>query len=173
MIWAPRYQFLSMRPFRDNVQREFDRNFAAALFLASPTADPPLPGLQGIYNTRGVRDKWPIANLLTLGGDSELLDGGDYDESKRLLIEIETLAEDDQDLIEVLEPYVLAARTVVASMSPGSLLRGISGSRDEVVVAVGSERYGEREYETEGLFTRVGSVIATFSYREVEVEAES
>jgi len=43
-----------------------------------------------------------------------------------------------------------------------------NNGREGILITVGSERYGERQYESENTYVQVGSVIATISYREVE-----
>lgn len=127
------------------------------------------PPLADAYTARAVRDKYPVINALFLGGDPQATDGGDYDENKRLLLEVETVASDSEQLIETLEPYVLMVRSIVTEMEEEDLTVGLNGnSRDSILVTVGSERYGERQYESENTYVQVGSVIATISYREVE-----
>lgn len=128
-----------------------------------------LPPLADAYSARAVRDKWPVINALVLGSDPQPTDGGDYDENKRLLLEVETLATDSEQLIETLEPYVLMVRSIVTEMTEEDLTAGLDNHmRDGILMTVGSERYGERQYESENTYVQVGSVIATISYREVE-----
>lgn len=128
-----------------------------------------LPPLADAYTARAVRDKYPVINALILGSDPEPTNSGDYDENKRLLLEVEQIASDSEVLIETLEPYVLMVRSVICEMEEEQIAAGINtGSRDGILLTVGSERYGERQYESENTYVQVGSVIATISYREVE-----
>lgn len=128
-----------------------------------------LPPLAQAYTARAVRDKYPVINALVTGNDPEATNSGDYDENKRLLLEVECIDSGSEQLIETLEPYVLMVRSVVAEMEEEALTAGFaSNMRESVLITVGSERYGERQYESENTYVQVGSVIATIQYREVE-----
>ena len=128
-----------------------------------------LPPLADAYTARAVRDKYPVMNALVLGSDPLATNGGDYDENKRLLLEVENIGRDSEQLIEALEPYVLMVRSIVTEMTEEELAAGFDSShREGILITVGSERYGERQYESENTYVQVGSVIATISYREVE-----
>ena len=128
-----------------------------------------LPPLADSYTARAVRDKYPVINALILGSDPQATNSGDYDENKRLLLEVENIGSDSEQLIEALEPYILMVRSVLCEMDEGDLTAGLdSHLRDGILITVGSERYGERQYESENTYVQVGSVIATISYREVE-----
>lgn len=170
MTWTPRFDFLPVSPFRTNIcaaimARQVDAlAWAAAQCGITATLDP----LLAIYSARAVRDKYPVANALIMGSDPRDTDGGDCDESKRLLFEFEMLASDGEDLIETLEAYVLMGRSVITEMTESELTAGLSSDREGVLVTVGSERYGERHWESKSKFVQVGSIIATISYREVE-----
>ena len=78
------------------------------------------------------------------------------------------LASDGENLIHLLEAYVLMGRSIITEMTEEELTAGLNQSREGILVTVGSERYGERAYESKNKFVQVGSVIATISYREVE-----
>lgn len=130
-----------------------------------------LPPLADAYTARAVRDKYPVINALVLGNDPEATNGGDYDENKRLLLEVENIGSDSEQLIETLEPYVLMIRSVLTEMTEEDLTAGFDSSKREgILLTVGSERYGERQYESENTYVQVGSVIVTIQYREVERE---
>ena len=172
-MWQPAYQFLSVRQFRDNIKLAVETHTEETLAaLEAEGAMPPeldLPPFQGINFDRAVREAYPVLNILTLGGDPELNASGNYEEDKGILLEVEQIADDKDDLIETLEPYVLVVRSIVASMTEAEISRGIdTESRSDFLIAVGSERYGERRYESENTYVRVGSVIAKISYLEVE-----
>lgn len=172
MTWEPKFQFLSIKPFRENIVNVIRANQVEALAWAAAQAGitETLPPLAGVYTARAVRDKYPICNVLFPGGDPRATNGGDYDENKRLLIEVETIASNLEDLFETTEVYVLMIKSILTEMTEEDLTRGIdSSSRDNILLTVGSELYGERpQYDSENTFTQVGSVIATISYREVE-----
>lgn len=170
MTWSPRFDFLSVQPFRTNICAAIMAHQVEAMAWAASQCGitATLPPLLAIYTARAVRDKYPVANALTMGGDPRDTDSGDCDESKRLLFEVETLASDGEDLIETLEPYVLMLRSVITEMTEDELTAGMNQSRESVLISVGSERYGERTYESKNKFVQVGSVMATISYREVE-----
>ncbi len=128
-----------------------------------------LPPLAAAYTARAVRDSYPVINALVMGNDPQASNGGDYDENKRLLLEVECIEVDPDLLIETVEPYILMIRSIVAEMSEEALTVGLDSSqREAILVTVGSERYGPRQYESENTYVQVGSVIATISYREVE-----
>lgn len=171
MTWTPKFQFLSIKPFRDNIVSTIMANQVEALAWAATQSGitETLPPLADAYSARAVRDKYPVINALVLGSDPQATNSGDYDENKRLLLEVETTDVDPDQLIETLEPYVLMVRSVICEMDEEAITQGINtGSRDTILLTVGSERYGERQYESENTFVQVGSVIATISYREVE-----
>jgi hypothetical protein len=171
MTWDPKFHFLPVSPFRKNIRAALLTNQVEALAWAASqcgiSATP--PPLAAVYTARAVRDKYPVANLLVMGSDPQATNGGDYDENKRLLLEVETIENDTERLIEILEPYVLMVRSVVTEMTEEQLTSGVDvGGRDNILLTVGSERYGERpQYDSENTFTQVGSVIATLSYREI------
>lgn len=167
MTWTPTFEFLSIAPFRANIRAAIEDKIEAALAWAAPGVE--LPPFAGIYASRAVRDEYPVLNLLALGGDPLPTDGGDYVENKRLLLEVETINTDGEDLVETLECYVRAVRSIVTEMTEEELTANIdTRSRERIMVTVGSERYGEREVESENSYLQVGSVIATISYLELE-----
>lgn len=172
MTWTPQFQFLSIKPFRANIVSAIMANQVEALAWAAAQSGitEMLPPLAAAYTARAVRDKYPVINALVLGNDPQATNSGDYDENKRLLLEIECIDSDSEQLIETLEPYVLMVRSVVCQMEEEDLTAGFdcSQQREAILVTVGSERYGDREYESENTYVQVGSVIATISYREVE-----
>lgn len=171
MTWQPRFQFLSIKPFRDNIVSAIMAHQVEALAWAASQSGitETLPPLAAAYTARAVRDKYPVINALVLGGDPQATNSGDYEESKRLLLEVENIGSDSEQLIETLEPYILMVRSVMGEMEEEDLTAGFDSSRREgILVTVGSERYGERQYESENTYVQVGSVIATISYREVE-----
>jgi hypothetical protein len=174
MTWQPRFNFLSIRPFRDNILSAILANQVDALAWAAVQAGitETLPPLAAVYTARAVRDEHPICNVLFPGGDPRATDGGDYDENKSLLIEVETIATDQEVLFELTELYVLMIKSVLTEMTDEDLTRGIDRtSREEMLLTIKGERYGERpQYDSENTFVQVGSVIATISYREVERE---
>jgi hypothetical protein len=171
MTWQPKFQFLSIKPFRDNIVSAIMANQVGALAWAAAQSgiSATLPPLADAYTARAVRDKYPVINALVLGSDPQATNSGDYDENKRLLLEVENIGSDGEQLIETLEPYVLMVRSVVSEMTEEDLTAGFDSSqREGILITVGSERYGERQYESENTYVQVGSVIATISYREVE-----
>jgi hypothetical protein len=172
MTWLPRFNFLSIKPFRDNIVSEILANQVEALAWAASQSGitGTLPPLANVFIARAVRDEHPICNVLFPGGDPRVTDGGDYDENKSLLIEVETIATDQEALFELTEIYVLMVKSVLTEMTDQDLTRGINmNSREEMLLTVKGERYGERpQYDSENTYVQVGSVIATISYREVE-----
>lgn len=171
MTWQPRFNFLSIKPFRDNIVSAIMANQVEALAWAAAQSGitATLPPLADAYTAPAVRDKYPVINALVLGSDPQATNSGDYDENKRLLLEVENIASDSEELIERLEPYVLMVRSVVTEMEEEDLTAGFdSHLREGILLTIGSERYGERQYESENTYVQVGSVIATISYREVE-----
>lgn len=172
MVWTPRFAFLPISPFRANICAAIMVHQVEALAWSAAQCGitETLPPILAIYTARAVRDKYPVANALIMGSDPRDTDAGDCDESKRLLFEFEMLASDGEDLIEILEAYVLMGRSVITQMTDEDLMAGLNSDRENVLVTVGSERYGERHWESKNKFVQVGSIIATISYREVERE---
>ena len=170
MTWTPRFDFLPSSPFVTNISAAIMAHQVEALAWAATQCGitATLPPLLAIYDARAVRDKYPVANVLIMGSDPRETNSGDCDESKRLLIEFEMLASDGENLIHLLEAYVLMGRSIITEMTEEELTTGLSQSREGILVTVGSERYGERAYESKNKFVQVGSIIATISYREVE-----
>jgi len=173
MTWSSRYDFLPLAPFRRNLKAVFTRDFAAALEWASEQAGwegEPLPVLQGMYDARAVRDHYPVANFLLLGADPTVNDDDNVEEQKRVLIEFEDIERDADTLLARLEIYNLAARSVLANMSEEDLLEievEIDAERrSDFRWTWGTERYGDREYESENLYVQVGSGIWTLAYFE-------
>ena len=173
MTWEPRFNFLSIKPFRQNIVSAIMAHQVEALAWAAAQSGitTTLPPLAAAYTARAVRDKYPVINALVFGSDPQALNSGDYDENKRLLLEVENIGTDSEQLIETLEPYVLMVRSIVCEMTEEDLTAGFNSSeREGILITVGSERYGERQYESENTYVQVGSVIATISYREVQGE---
>lgn len=170
MTWEPRLNFLPTAPFRTNIRDAILAHQVEALSWAASQCgiSTTLPPLAALYTARAVRDKYPVGNLLVQGSDPAATDGGDYDENKRLLLEVETIDADPDLLIETLEPYVLMLRSIVTEKAD-DIGSGYGGG--DTLITVGSERYGERQYESENTYVQVGSVIVTISYREVEMTA--
>src|SRR5690349_636338 len=161
--WQPRFNFVSIKPFRDNIVNAIMANQVEALVWAAAQSGitATLPPLADAYTARAVRDKYPVMNAIVFGSDPQATNGGDYDENKRLLLEVENIGSDSEQLIETLEPYVLMVRSIVCEMTEEALTAGFDSSRREgILITVGSERYGERQYESENTYVQVGSVIA-------------
>src|ERR1051326_3436107 len=100
-VWQPRFNFLSIRPFRDNIVSAILTNQVEALAWAAAQSGitGTLSPLAAAYTARAVRDKYPVMNALVLGSDPLATNGGDYDENKRLLLEIENIGTDSEQLI--------------------------------------------------------------------------
>jgi hypothetical protein len=173
MPWSSTYDFLPLAPFRRNIKAVFARDFPAALLGASEQAGwegEALPALQGMFDARAVRDVYPVANFLTLGSDPTKDEDDDAEERKRLLIEYEDIERDADTLLNRLEIYNLAGRSVVENMTEADLLRlevAIDGEhRGDFRWTWGTERYGDRQYESENLYVMVGSGVLTLEYLE-------
>jgi hypothetical protein len=174
MSWEPRFDFLPQTRFRANVKAFVEENIEAALRWAEAQAGwegEELPAFAGVYNSRAVREEHPVLNLLPLGSDPEETDDEDWEERKRLLVEVENFGRDPDDLFAELEIYNLALRSLLTEMPEARLWQGIDqATRGDVRWTVGTERFGEREYEGENASVQVGSQVLTLFYTETEGE---
>lgn len=177
MSWQPKHNFLPLTPFRRNVKEVILRDYAAALAHFAPGMD--LPNLQGIFTARAVRDLYPVGNLLPLGEDPAIDNDNNSDERKRMLVEVEHFGKDADVLIEELDFYMVAMRSVLTEMSEENLLKDIEVAlpngypmRDDFRWTVGTVRFGERQYESENSFVQVGSLVLTINYMEVETTSD-
>jgi hypothetical protein len=178
MSWNPKFKFLPLAPFRRNVQTVIERDMAAALTYFAPTGMV-LPDVQGIFTARAIREMSPVVILLPLGNDPVSDDDNSYDEKKRLLVEVEHFGRDPDILIEELEYYNLALRSILTEMSEADLVGDIPVAlengfrmRDDFRWTIGTERFGEREYDSENSFVLVASQILTINYMEVETTSD-
>lgn len=169
MVWSPKFAIISAEPFIDNLKAVFERDAEAAIAWASPSE--PLRTFQAYNTARQVNPQWPVLNLLPFGGDPGLNeDAALLAEKQKILVEVETTARDANALARHLVRYVLAARSILYEMVPADLTGRATeiprGSRAELYWDVSQERYGERYYEAEKLFTMTGSVVLTINYSE-------
>jgi hypothetical protein len=165
-LWSPTFELLPVTAFIPNLRAVFERDFGRALVYYSLGAE--LRDLQAINTARQVSEKWPVLNLVPYGNDARLNeDAALLDEKPRLLCEWETKSRVANSLAEHLVSYVTAGRSVLYEMSLADLTTGIpQGNREAPTWDVTQERYGERHYEAENLFTMVGSVVLTINYSE-------
>jgi hypothetical protein len=178
MSWEPRHDYLPFKPFRENVKAVILRDMAAAVEWASKEQgglEESLPVFLGVHSSRAVRPDYPVVNLLPLAGDPEQDDDNTTREKRQILVEVETLDDDSDGLIEQLELYVLAVRSMLTEMSEDDLTaNGVidpddpSPTRGDFRWSVGRERYGERVYDGENTFVQVGSLVLTIEYDEEE-----
>ena len=177
MSWQPKLNLLPLAPFRRNVRAVIERDFASALAHFAP--DMELANFMGIYTARAERDAYPVLNLLPLGNDPAIDDDNASNERKRLLVEAEHFGRDADVLIEELEYYLVALRSVLLEMTEEDLIKYIQVElpngyryRDDFRWTVGTERFGERSYESENSFVQVASLILTLEYMEVETTSD-
>jgi hypothetical protein len=169
MPWSAetiKFDLLSVEWFIDKLVAVFTRDYANALAHYSPSET--LRGLQAIRTARQVSQQWPVLNLLPGGSDPAMSeDAARIAESQRILCEWETVARVPDTLARHINRYVTAGRSVLYEMSKTDLTTGIAqGRRTGLSWNVSSERYGERFYEAENLWTMVGSVVLTINYWE-------
>lgn len=167
MTWDPRLQLMSVSPFRTAVIVFMEIHMADALEWAANQCElsqtPPLP--EGYFESLAVRDKRPVVNVLTGGGDPEPDDDGNEQERKILTIEVERTASDGDDLVKTLEPYMLAIRSMLSEMTDNDWWgTALNVSRGDLDIRVTQERYSGRTYENEKTFLQVGSVEVVISY---------
>lgn len=165
--WTPKFEIISVEPFIENVRAVVLRDAVAALAWASP--DPALRNFQAVNLARQASQQWPVLNLLPFGNDPEQdEDGAKVAESPRVLVEVETVDRVANNLVRYLTRYVLAVRSMLYEMSDGDLTTLAvtipKGRRAGLTWDVSTERYGERFYEGENLYTQVGSVVLTINY---------
>lgn len=161
-----KFDLLSVEAFIDKLVTVFNRDYANA--LAHYSQGETLRGLQAIRTARQVSQQWPVLNLLPAGNDPAMSeDAAKLSESQRVLCEWETVARVPDTLARHLNRYVTAGRSVLYEMSKADLTDGVAqGRRTGLNWDVSSERYGERFYESENLWTMVGSVVLTIRYTE-------
>lgn len=164
MLWQPKFDLLPVTAFIPNLTAVFERDFGPALAYFSQGAT--LRGLQAINTARQVSPQWPVLNLLPYGNDPQMSeDAARLEEKPRLLCEWETVSRVPNSLALHLVSYVTAGRSVLYEMSRADLTKNIP-QRAGPQWDVSQERYGERYYEAENLWTMVGSVVLTINYRE-------
>lgn len=172
MSYEPRLNLLPLAPFRRNVEAYVLPRFEAALRWAEKQAGwegAELPNIAQVYHSRGVREDYPVLNLLPLGNDPEPDDDDDERERKRMLCEFETVGDDAEVIFEHLEIYDLALRSLLREMPEEALTDGIDmESRGDLRWWVGTERFGERGYDSENLYVQVSSQVLTIEYTEAE-----
>jgi hypothetical protein len=166
--WSPKLDLLPVTAFIPNLKAVFERDFARALAYYG---DAGLRGLQAINTARQVAQQWPVLNLLPYGNDPALNeDAALLDEKPRLLCEWETASRVANSLATDLVTYVTAGRSVLYEMTVDDLTTLAAeiprGNRAGLYWDVSTERYGERFYEAEKLYTMVGSVVLTINYSE-------
>jgi hypothetical protein len=166
MVWSPKFNLVSVEPFIDNLKTVFERDAAAALAWASQSEE--LRTFQAINTARQLGERWPVLNLLPAGNDPRMSeDAARVDEKPRVLVEVETVNRTANTLARHLVRYVLAVRSILYEMSVTDLTANVSqGRRAGLSWDVSTERYGERYYEAEKLYTMVGSVVLTINYRQ-------
>lgn len=166
MTWSPTFDLLSVEEFIDKLIPIFNRDYANALAYYARGA--PLRGLQDIRTARQVAEQWPVLNLLPAGNDPAMNEGKSLlKEGQRILCEWETVDRTPDTLARYLVRYVTAGRSILYEMSKADLTGGIEpGRRTGLHWDVSSERYGERFYQAENLWTMVGSVVLTINYTE-------
>jgi hypothetical protein len=162
--WNPKFNIVSAEPFIANLTTVFGRDAVEALAWASPS--PTLRPFQAINTERQASAQWPVLNLLPYGGDPQMShDAARIDEKTRVLVEVETVARGANALSIYLVRYVLAVKSILYEMSVDDLTKDIpKPGRTRPNWDVSTERYGDRLYEAENLFTKVGSVVLTINY---------
>lgn len=165
MPWSPKFDLLPVTALIDKLVPVFERDFGAALSYYGGGA---LRGLQSIRIARQVAEQWPVMNLMPAGNDPAMNEGASLlQEGQHILCEWETISRVPDTLARHLVIYVTAGRSVLYEMSKGDLTAGIpQGRRAGLRWSVSQERYGERFYEAEKLWTMVGSVVLTINYSE-------
>lgn len=167
--WSPKVELLPVTAFVPNLKAVFERDFGRALTYYSLGAE--LRDVQAINTARQASAQWPVMNLLPYGNDPGMNeDAALINEKPRLLCEWETKSRVANSLATHLVSYVTAGRSVLYEMSLADLT-GLSvqipqGNRADLFWDVSQERYGERFYEAENLYTMVGSVVLTINYSE-------
>lgn len=168
-LWNPKFDLLPVTAFIPNLKAIFERDFGSALAYYDQGAE--LRDLQAINTARQIVAQGPVLNLLPYGNDPILNeDAALLDEKARLLCEWEARSRVANSLATSLVAYVTAGRSVLYEMSLADLT-GLQvpiprGNRAGLYWDVSTERYGERYYEAENLYTMVGSVVVTFNYSE-------
>lgn len=169
MTWDPKLKLLPSKPFKQNLKTALEMFLPDALEWASAQCElPQAPATpEGIFFTRAKRRRYPVLNILLVGGDPVENDDSGEDESKQLLVEYETMSEDQEDLTDEIEASILAVRSIAREMGSPDWWGAIpEESRGDLWVAIGKERYGQRSYDSEKTFVQVGSVIITVNYTE-------
>lgn len=170
MPWEPQHNFAGSKRVRENLKTFALANFADALKWAQGQCaweGDDLPPVLDVYGSRAVRARYPVLNLLLTEGNPKETADGDYDEQKKILLEVETTAEDADNLFDALEVYNLAVRSMATEIPADVLFAGVeSEARGDFRWVVDGERYGERRYESEAQYVQVGSQILTYSYAE-------
>lgn len=167
--WNPQIPLFPVTAFIPNLKAVFERDFGRALAYYSQGAE--LRDLQAVNTARQASEQWPVLNLLPYGNDPGMNeDAALIDEKPRLLCEWETRSRVANSLATHLVSYVTAGRSVLYEMSLADLT-GLSvpiprGNLDDLFWDISQERYGERFYEAETLYTMVGSVVLTIHYSE-------
>jgi len=164
-----RFNYIPNKRLRDNVRAVLLRDMAEALALVAEQAslDESPPALQGVYVARAVRDRHPLCNVLVQGGDPAEDPDGNTQERRRFLVEFETVAPNAEELFETIELYVTAGRIALMSAAEEDFTEQVdAGTRGDWRWSIGVERYGEREYEAEDLYTVVGSFVLTIEFME-------
>jgi hypothetical protein len=167
MPWLPRYKLIPVEVLIDNVKAVFVRDIAAAIdyFQGAYT----LPDYQTVGSAaRTLGGPWPRLNILPGPGEmQESDDGARVGHSADLIIETETVGRQSDLLARHLTRYVAASKSVLYEMSEADLVGTIKSTTPQFALLswdVGSERYAERFYESETLYTQVGSVVLTVNY---------
>ncbi len=162
MAWNPRYNLISVEAFIDNLVTVFERDADEA--IAFYQGDATLPSFSGnIRTARAAGGPWPALNLLPAGDDPVETDDAALIEGRpRVIVEVETVGRVPGNLARYLIRYVTAVKSILYEMTPDDLRgeiprAGMALKGKEVT----SERYAERFYESEKLYTQVGSVILT------------
>lgn len=168
-VWSPSIELLPVTAFIPNLKAVFERDFGRALAYYSQGTE--LRDLQAIHTARQASAQWPVMNIVPYGNDPRMdEDAARIDERPRLLCEWETKSRVANSLATHLVSYVTAGRSVLYEMSLADLtalsVQIPRGNRADLFWDVSQERYGERHYEAENLFTMVGSVVLTINYSE-------
>lgn len=165
MPWEPKYHLVSVEAFIDNLTVVFERDAADAIAFFQGDAE--LPTFEeNIRTARTAAGPWPGLNLLPAAVDPAESGGGPLVESRaQIICEVETIGRVPDSLARYLIRYVMAVKSILYEMSKPDLVGEIP--KTSVFVKdrlIGSERYAERLYESERLYTQVGSVVLTILY---------